>query len=505
MKRVFVSYRRIRPDEELASSLADRLNRLNYKVFIDSDIAAGQDWAAAIERALLESDYIIVLLSTNSITSDMVRHEVSIAHRHGKYILPVLVDYDFDDLPYDLGSYLHRSQGLRWAFRDGDEKLAARISEALSRASAPGVTQAPDINYDGGDNLRRVGESGAPLPQEDPRLVATIESGTLRLNSAFYISRDSDVEAAACLEAAVPTVIVKAPRQMGKSSLLARMHARARQLRRQSFYLDFQLVDREHLSDLDRLCRFLARQLQRTFRTGLDPRQVWDEYDGPKGNLNSYLEDAVLASAQAPVHLFFDEVERLFEAPYRDEFFSTIRGWHNLRATNTRFENLCTTLGHATTSTLWIGDINQSPFNVGQTIVLRGFNEKQVAELNTKYNFPLRDVADIKLLVELLNGHAYLTRLALYKLATRQHSLSDLVLSADQQDGPFAEHLLSVAITLEKAPELRNALRRILLGHGCDDEMRYQKLWAVGLIRGETRDQATVSCKLYQEYFRRHL
>jgi TIR domain-containing protein len=85
MKRVFVSYRHEKPDEELAKYLADHLKSHSYDVFIDADIIIGQDWIKEIETALLQSDFLIVLLSKNSIASDMVRHEVNLAHKHGKY------------------------------------------------------------------------------------------------------------------------------------------------------------------------------------------------------------------------------------------------------------------------------------------------------------------------------------------------------------------------------------------------------------------------------------
>jgi hypothetical protein len=506
MKRVFVSYRHEQPDEALAKYLADHLKDDGYNVFIDVDLNVGQEWGAEIESALLGCDFLIVLLTKHSIASNMVRHEVSLAHKNGKYILPILIDFTHESLPYDLGSYLHRLQGLNWTSQKSNEELAARISEALLQARAPGITQAPDIDYHDGAELRRITEAtGAPLPSADPRLVATLESGTLELESSFYIRRDTDATAEQYLEAAAPTLIIRAPHQMGKSSLLARLHAQAQQMGRKSFYLDFQLVDNAHLSDMDRLFRYLARQFQRALGSSIDPRKVWDDLDGPKGNINHYLEDAVLASATVPVHLMFDEVERLFEVPYRDEFFSTLRGWHNLRATNLRFRKLCTAIGHATTPTYWITDINQSPFNVGQTLVLRGFNEEQVAELNVKYGSPLRDEMEIKEIIDLLDGHAYLTRLALYKLAVREHTFADLVRSLDVQGGPFSEHLLGVSLTLNKAPDLRDSLYDILLGHGCDDEMHYQRLWAFGLIHGRTRGEATFSCRLYEEYFRHHL
>ena len=497
MKSVFVSYRHEEPDEQLAAFLADHL-RNSYQVFIDADIDVGQDWISAIETALSQSECLVVLLSKKSIGSDMVRHEVNLAHKQKKYILPILIDFNYDELPYDLGAYLHRPQSLRWNSTEDRYQLATRISKAIRKSGVPGVTQAPDITYAG------IEEADAPLPSADPRYVANVESGTIQLDSSFYVRRATDAEAEHCVKASVPTIIIKAPRQMGKSSLLARLHAQAQKSGGKSVYLDFQLVDASHLTDLNGLFRYLARQFQRAFAT-IDPKQVWDDFDGPKGNITNYIEDAVLASSDLPVYLIFDEVERLFEVPYRDEFFSAVRGWHNLRATNLRFTKLRIVIAHATTPTLWISDINQSPFNVGQSITLRGFNEKQVAELNTKYGSPLRDANEIKELVKLVDGHAYLTRLALHKLSARNYSFSELVQSVDDQGGPFSDHLLGIRWILNKAPELRESLQRILLGQGCDDEMHYQRLWAVGLICGRTRMEAAPSCRLYEEYFRRHL
>ena len=45
---------------------------------------------------------------------------------------------------------------------------------------------------------------------------------------------------------------------------------------------------------------------------------------------------------------------------------------------------------HATEPHLFIQDLNQSPFNVGTKIFLEDFTADQVAELNRRYNSPLR-------------------------------------------------------------------------------------------------------------------
>lgn len=505
MKQVFISYRHVKPDEDLAKLVTGHLRANGYSVFIDADIPPGDNWIAAIEIALKESDCLLVFLSKESIGSDMLRHEVKLAHQHKKRILPIRLGFA-GDLPYDLGAYLHRFQDLSWEPEMSGTDLAVKINSAIPQAEVADQTEAPDISYNYDSGLSHTTEQvDVPLPVADPRLAASLESGTLQLSSPFYIRRAADDTAENCIDAAEATTIVRGPRQMGKSSLLARLHARAQALGHQSFYIDFQLMDMTHLVDLDHLFRYLARKIQRSFGITKDPRTFWDDSDGPKANMTYYLEDAILASAETPVHIIFDEAERLFEFSYKDDFFSTLRGWHNLRATNSKFTNFCVAIGHAQTPSGWIQDINQSPFNVGQQINVNGFEISEVAELNKRYGSPLCHDSEIEELSDFLGGHAYLTRLALYTLATRRCSFAEIVRSVDDQGGPFADHLRGIMWMLNKTPKVREAFREILSGRPCEDEVHYQCLWAVGLISGETRTAARPRSRLYNNFFKSHL
>ncbi len=512
MSNVFISYRHVQPDEGFAAALKTFFAARGYETFIDTGIRVGEDWATAIDRALRDTDFLIVLLSEDSIASDMVRKEIALAHELAKTspqkrprILPVRLAFK-GKLPYDLGAYLDRLQYLLWQPDQPPDTIAEQLLEAMQGpAPAEARTKPQEVSYEGNEDLYAATEGkGAPLPAADPCLVQVPDSGTLQIDSLFYVRRDSDEAADACLRQQTPTTIVKAPRQMGKSSLLARMHAQAQALGRKSWYLDFQLVDGEHMENLDTLFRHLARQMRRAFGASLQPRDAWDDDEGPMGNLTAYLEDAVLAPAQSPVQIIFDGAERVFDRPYRDNFFATVRGWHNLRSTNPQFKKLALVIGHSATPTLWIQDVNQSPFNVGHPIRLERFSAAEVVQLAENQNRPL-NAAETALLLDLLGGHPYLTRLALYMLVCNDWTVAHLVSIADHETDPFGDHLLGLSWMLQQSPELRDSLRQVTGKKGCNDERHFQRLSAAGLVCGQTRVQARVACKLYERYFRHHL
>jgi hypothetical protein len=236
----------------------------------------------------------------------------------------------------------------------------------------------------------------------------------------------------------------------------------------------------------------------------VQPRDVWDsDLLGEKGSFAEFLVTAVLDGP--PVVLLLDEVDRLFDRPFRGDFFAAVRGWHNNRATDEVWENLHLVLGHATDPALWIENLNESPFNVGDRLRLDGFNPDQVADLNARHGSPLRGPEEIAGLMDLVGGHPYLVRQALYVLATERWSLARLREESGKDTGPFGDHLRRHLWALHQSDRLRTAVARIARGGGCEDETLFQRLVAAGLVRGETRAEARLRCDLYQQYFSRHL
>ncbi len=505
MSQVFISYRHVPPDEEVADRLCAYLRDRGLQLFVDKQILVGLDWVAEIDRQLRASDSFVVLLSADSVRSDMVRQEVHTAHQlreAGKLaIYPVRVGFE-GDLPYDLAAYLNRIQYAVWRPGEAETELFALLHAAITRnAALPLAADAAAVSRSGPPTAAE--NRGAPLPAADPRIV--LETGTIRLDSPFYIRRHEDDLAERALAQPSSTIVIKGPRQSGKSSLLARLHALALRAGHRSVYLDLQTFDERQLASLGTTMQTLAGRIARALATPLKPSDVWDsELLGEKGSFNEFLERAVLAVSPSPVALILDEVDRLFERPFRGDFFAAVRGWHNNRATAAAWQRLHLMIGHATDPALWIEHLNQSPFNVGERLRLRDFTPHQVADLNVRHGSPLGGGAEIAALMDLVGGHPYLVRQALYVLASEHWSLAQLSRAAPSDAGPFGDHLRALLWALLQDKPLLAAVARIARGGGCDDEGLFQRLMAAGLVAGDGHATARLRCTLYQEYFSRH-
>lgn len=502
-----MSYRRTDPDQLLARSLVDALEKQGQSVFWDNRIIVGKKWADVIDQRIRESDVFIVLISEDSMRSDMVRGEIQLAHELSRRledplaILPVRVDY-LGELPYDLGAYLNPIQYVIWKGEADSPKIAEQLLAAIS-----GGEQLPERRELSAASIEQLFEAtekkGAPLPEAELRF----ETGTVKLDSSFYVVRSEDARALRSVTGEGTTTVIKGVRQIGKSSLLARAIAAAKTAKFRTFYLDFQSLEQAQFKDLSTLLKILARRIARELRPVAQPEEFWNEDDGPKFCVSEFLRHAVLTPSEPPLALFLDEVDLVFAQPeYRDDFFSTFRFWHNERANNPdTWNRLNIVIAHSTEPSMWIQDIHQSPFNVGDRIRLREFTVAQIADLNKRYGHVLKTDTEVTKLHELVGGHPYLVRQALYSIGSNEWSFAELERQSAESDGPFGDHLKRYLFLISKDPGLKAALKSALTSASCEDENHFQRLAAFGLVEGSDRRSLRARCRLYERYFPDHL
>ena len=512
--RIFISYKRgVEPDEPVASEVYRALSGA-HDVFIDQTMPVGTPWAEQIEQALQASDFLIILLSAESVHSEMVLGEIETAHRLMKtsgrpMILPVRLGYR-EPFVYPLSAYLNPINWALWETPADTPQLLEELQRAISGAGL-------SINS---ENAKRkvtvVSNDSAttpaiPRPQPSAQpvslhpVVLEPAEGTMDPESQLYVERACDEIALSTIQRQGVTLTIKGPRQMGKSSLLMQVMDVAIKVGKQVVFLDFQLFDQEVLKSADtfypQFCRSMTEQL------GL-PDRVAESWEGSSGNIQRctrYMQTHVLKELGSPLVLAMDEVDRMFDADYRSDFFSMLRSWHNNRALpmSRIWKQFDLALVTATEPYHLIANLNQSPFNVGEVLLLTDFTSAQVTDLNQRHGNPLTP-AEERALMALLNGHPYLVRRALYLIARQQLSVAALFDQADGDNGPFGDHLRYHLFRIYDKQDLAQGLLQVIRSGTCPDERISRLLSAAGLVRRED-EQVVPRCQLYADYFRRHL
>ncbi|WP_199307009.1 AAA-like domain-containing protein [Alkalinema sp. FACHB-956] len=331
-------------------------------------------------------------------------------------------------------------------------------------------------------------------------------NGQLAVDSPFYIAR-SPAEGL-CYEAILQPgglVRLKAPRQMGKTSLVARTLMQARENQFATVMLNLRLADASIFRDLSRFlqwfCAVVTRDLELPNRLG----ECWDDLFGASYNCTHYFETYLLPALDRPLVLALDEIDAVFEYPeVASDFFGILRAWYEkARYGDDRSElwqKLRLILIHSTEVYVPLS-IAQSPFNAGLMVDLPGLTESQVQDLAQRYH--LANAADVaRQVLKLVGANTHLAHLAIYYLSTERVSLEQLTLSALAPDGIYSSYLRQQLSELQQYPELLAAFRQVVLSEtpiSLEPILAF-KLQSKGLIQVQSH-RIVPSCELYQQYF----
>jgi AAA-like domain len=333
-------------------------------------------------------------------------------------------------------------------------------------------------------------------------------SGPVALGSPLYINRPP-LEELVCNEILHPgsLIRIKAPRKMGKSSLLNRMIAYAREQDYQIVYLDFQEADQDVFACLDKFLRWFCVNVSRQLNLLPCLDDFWDTEMGSKVSCKIYFEAYLLQYIQdSPIVLALNEVHRVFEHPnIAQDFLPMLRFWHEQAKQDQVWQKLRMVVVHTTEIYIPL-KLNQSPFNVGLTITLPPFSLKQVQNLALRYG--LNCAADsegakrLAPLQALVGGHPYLVSLAFYHLCQGEMKLEVLLETASTPVGIYGHYLRELLNLLQKEPELMSAMQQVIATDGKVelDAIAAYKLESMGLVQ-LNGNQASAMCELYRLYF----
>ena len=410
----------------------------------------------------------------------------------------------------DLAEYLQISQSTISSFLNGrpvDYLNFREICQALSLKwqdiadlTVESEILLPILRPTSDSNRESQEMSLSPSDNEHP-------SGQVPLDSLFYIKR-SPIEERCYEQIHRPGALIriKAPRQMGKTSLLARIISKAQFQGDSTVTLDLQLAVQQTFINLDKFLRWFCVSVGLALNIPNRVDEYWDlaAIVGSSMACKAYFEEYLLPTIARPLTVGLDEVDKIFEYPeiYRD-FFGLLRALHEEGKRREIWKKLRLVIVHSTEVYVPL-DINQSPFNVGFSVDLPEFNSKQILDLAQRHQLDWSET-EVEKLMTLVGGHPFLVRLTLYHLANMDVTLTQIIQNATSSSSIYADHLRRQSLILKQQPELASAMKDVVHNNSANlSTVNKFKLHSIGLVKLQ-EDRTMISCNLYRQYLQIYL
>jgi AAA-like domain len=341
--------------------------------------------------------------------------------------------------------------------------------------------------------------SNSALPLEFPE-------GPVALNSPFYVERPA-IELDCYKEIAKPGALIRirAPRHMGKTSLLNRILNHAAQQGDCTVRINLRNAEKTVFTHLDKFLRWLSANVSRELNLEPKLNDYWDEEIGSKVSCTGYFQFYLLAHLETNLILGLDEIDTVFNYPdIAEDFLALLREWHEEAMIQQDWQRLRLVVAHSTEVYLSL-NIHQSPFNVGFPLRLPPFSSEQVEALAQLHGL-LWTPEETRQLTAMVGGHPYLIRLALYYLARQSVTLMQLIQDAPTHAGIYSGHLRHCLGYLKGQPELASALKQVVTASTPVqlESVPVYQLDSMGLVQ-LNGNQISPSCELYRQYFSANL
>ncbi|KYC38801.1 adenylate cyclase [Scytonema hofmannii PCC 7110] len=369
-----------------------------------------------------------------------------------------------------------------------------------TRASSTSKKKVPQNNLS--QHTTDTHESQQSSTKVTPALSLEEPQGQVPLESAFYVERPP-IEAD-CYETILrpgALIRVKAPRQMGKSSLMTRILHHATEQGYQAASLNFQEADTEFLGDTDQFLRWFCASISDRLNLPDKLEDYWKGVLGTKNKCTKYFQGYLLSALNNPIVLGLDEVDEVFKHPQiAADFFGLLRSWHERSKNEPAWKQLRLIIVHSKEVYIPL-NINQSPFNVGLPIELPALTQEQVKDLINRHglNWTAQEITQ---LMRLVGGHPYLVRVALYQIARDRMTLEKLQQVAPTEEGPYSDHLRRHLLNLQEDEQLLQAAKQVF---AADDYVNIGtteafKLRSMGVVKFYGNEVMPL-CDLYKQYF----
>ena len=503
---IFICHSGIESDNDLVLDLSTHLSNKGFSVFLPEPLIAGEKINPGILEELETCDYFLVLIS-DYLNQDELRETwiQRISERREKnggkpVILPVRIRLNPNSrLNKSMEKAFIGIKPFLWTTPSDTPALYEQLLEVLFIKQDAWV-------YSNGESEALLKE-----PIDSSKLISSLPiqlyepvspGGPISINDYFYICRTEEREYLEHPIAAQDVLRIKAPKQFGKTTLFNRIIFICSRFGIITIPISFNHFSKDSFSDLDHLLNQFCIQVLRRLNIPLTEMAFWGD---PKHKLLTsklkttlFFEEKVLPLGK--ICLGIDEADQIFAYPeISNDFFSLLRDWIEMsRSPNSIWGKFSLLLSYSTEAKLAITDLNSSPFSIGDEIRLNFFKPEEIEELAKKHglNWSGNQITKV---MDMIDGHPYLVRKAMFLITKNRYSLADLLAAAPYADGPFGDHLRRLEWDFRQVP-LNDILGKICRNESINDRELLYKLQAAGLTSGLEKD-IRPALNLYRLYF----